>query len=82
MIYIQCENIYTIGFSQNIGYIFTLNINHVKKTLKFCEISEEDKWKVNFVKEIVDVKQNILQIDNNLMKTSELDDILSYITSC
>jgi len=43
---------------------------------------KEDKWKVDFAKEIVDVKQNILQIDNNLMKTSELDDILSYITSC
>ena len=54
----------------------------MKKTLKFSEILEQDKWKVDFVKEIVEVKQNILQIDNNLMTTSELDDIMSYLTSC
>ena len=62
--------------------IFTMKIKNVKKTLKFCEVMKEDNCKVDFAKEIVEVKQNILHIDNNLMKTSELDDILSFITSC
>ena len=76
---------------RNIAYIlretdcddlFKLKINQVKKTLKFCELKEEDKWKIDFVKEIVAVKQNELNINNNFMTTDELNDILSYITTC
>ena len=84
------KNVCTVT-GKNIAYIlretdcddiFKLKTEQVKKSLKFSELKDEDKWKIDFVKEIVAVKQNELHINNDLMTTEELNDILSYITTC
>ena len=62
--------------------IFTVRPNWLKNNLKFCEIQENDKWRVNFVQEIVNVKQNVLtldQDDNSFLTNEQLSDILDYI---
>ena len=61
--------------------IFEENIATIKKKLKFCNIKEDDKWKVDFVKEIVDIKQKVLEMDNNLMTNEEFDEIIAYLTT-
>ena len=33
--------------------------------LEFCETKQEDKWRLNFLKEIVNVQNNILNLDQN-----------------
>ena len=40
--------------------ILNINLHKFKKTYKFAETKDEDTWKVCFVREIVNVKQNIL----------------------
>ena len=54
-----------------------------KKQYKFCEMKTEDEWKLNFVKEIVDLKQNVLQIQDgpDQLTTEELDEILNFIVT-
>ena len=49
--------------------------------LEFCETKQEDKWRLNFVKESVNVKNNILTLDQNedSLTTEELEDIFHYI---
>ena len=61
--------------------IFKIKIDDVKKNHKFCELQEDDKWKVGFVKEIVNIGQNVCELDKNLMTKEELSDILVYLTT-
>ena len=61
--------------------IFSIKTDDVKKVHKFCETQEDDKWKVDFVKEIVNIGQNVLELDKKLMTKEELSDILVYLTT-
>ena len=61
--------------------IFSIKTDDVKKVHKFCETQEDDKWKVDFLKEIVNIGQNVLELDKNLMTKEELSDILLYLTT-
>ena len=61
--------------------IFSIKIDDVKKCHKFCETPEDDKWKIDFVKEIVNIGQNVFELDKNLMTKEELSDILVYLTT-
>ena len=66
------------------GYddIFEIRVGEVKKNFKFCDTEEMDKWKVDFAREIVDIKHNALELDQNLMTKEELNEILAYLTTC
>ena len=64
--------------------IFKVNKISIKKKFKFAPIQPADEWKVKFVKELTDVKQNVLSIPddpNGQFTPDELDDILNYITT-
>ena len=45
------------------------------------ETKQEDKWRLNFVKEIVNVKNNILTLDQyeDNLTAEEFEEILHYI---
>ena len=57
----------------------------MKKNVKFSEIRENKKWRVNLLKEIVNMKQNTLDLkndDNDAFLTGEqLNDILEYVST-
>ena len=61
--------------------IFEVNVNEIKKGYKVSELAENDSWKIDFVKEIVNVKQHVFELDDNQMTREELDDILAYLTT-
>jgi hypothetical protein len=64
--------------------IMTTSVSYFKKNVKFCELRDEDSWKVNFVKEMVNLKQNALKLDtagDEEFTHEELDDIISYIVT-
>ena len=63
--------------------IFDANPKTIKKELKFCEIKEDDAWRVNLVKEMINIKQNILTLDQNehALSNEELEEILDYVCS-
>ena len=65
--------------------IFSINPNWVKKKVKFCEISEENKWRVNLIKEIVDINQKVLDIKNNgedeFLSKEQLNDIINFVST-
>ena len=50
----------------------------VKNNLKFCPVSQEDVWKVNVVKELIDVKCNRTQIDN--LDIHQIDEIIQFLS--
>ena len=61
--------------------IFKVNPDSVKTEFQFAKISEENSWRVNFVKELVNLKQKVLQLDpdTNTLSEDELEEILNYI---
>ena len=65
------------------GYddIFAMKVDKIKESFQFCDIEENDRWKIDFVKEIVDVKQNVIELDQNVMTDEELEEILVYLTT-
>ena len=73
------ENI--IGGRKN---IMELTPNWIKKNISFSSILEHEAWRVNLIKEIVDLKHNILMLlstDDCLMTTEELDAIVIFAST-
>ena len=64
--------------------ILKMKPREIKRRYKFCEIQGEDDWKINFVKEITNIKQNVLELepDDNRFTTEELNDLLNYLVTC
>jgi hypothetical protein len=54
----------------------------IKKNIKFNTSSEENAWRVNLVKELTNVKQNTLSLNEheNSLTIEELDEILDYVS--
>ena len=60
------KNIRYVAEACGVEDIENIKTSQQKKTLKFCESSAEDAWKVKFLKEIVDVKQKVLFFNEDL----------------
>ena len=78
------KNIRHILTELNQSDIFKVKKHLIKKEYKFAQTMPVDEWKEKFVKELTDVKQNVLFIpdDNNgQFSSDELSEILDYITT-
>ena len=76
---------------KNIAYVLNatdydnlgeIDINEFMKKVKFCQISDENRWRVNLLKEIVDLKYNVVMLSNadeEALDTDELNEILDFI---
>ena len=61
-----------------------ININQVKKTMKFCEVDPSESWKANFIREVVNLKQNVLFLDDEaevVFENQDLDFIVEYLAT-
>ena len=58
-----------------------IDVNAMKKKVKFCQILDENRWRVDFAKEIVDLQYNVLVLneDEQALDTDELNEILDFI---
>ena len=65
--------------------IFKLKVSEIKKNYNFCVIEEENKWKVEIIKELTDVKQGSVYLEDedggNFLSRSEIDQILTHIST-
>ena len=55
--------------------ILSVTPNLLKRSLKFCNMKTEDKWRVNMIKEVTNIKQNMLKLEG--FSTEELDDSMN-----
>ena len=46
---------------------------------KYFPVPEEDEWKIRIVKELLEVKWNIGEIENIDVNTKEIDDLLKTL---
>ena len=64
--------------------IFKVKISCLKKNRNFCKIPENEKWRVNFVEEMLNIRQNVFKLDHNddsFLTSDQLSDILDYIST-
>ena len=73
--------------------IFKVKSRQVKSKFKFKELPKEQQWKVNMMKEITDIKHNVVVLssedqnelddhqDKNNFTVDELNEILSFIAT-
>ena len=63
-------------------------IEHIKtqevmKRVKFCDVPEENTWRGDFLRELVNVKNNVLILSEEgrevFFEKEELDDIIEYL---
>ena len=63
--------------------IFKTSIMKLKRYVRYCPIESQDNWRGNFIKEITNLKQNVLVLENDksesFMSIDELDEILNFI---
>jgi hypothetical protein len=56
----------------------------LKRKLKFSECSAERDWKIKMIKEIVDLKQNVLFLDDEsdvLFDNEDLESIVEFLST-
>ena len=66
--------------------ILKVKKSDLKKDLKFCAIEDENKWKVEIIKELVNVKQGKATLEGedggNMLTSTEIDEIITYLSTC
>ena len=78
------KNVNSVLKSLDETNILEVNVNNMKRNLKFHEIPKNLEWKVNLVKELTNLKLKILCVDfkdDLSLSTDEIDDILTYIAT-
>ena len=70
-----------IGHGQD---ILSINPTWLRKKIKFCEISEQEKWRVNFIKEITNINQMVLKLpatedEDSFLSSEQLNEILEHL---
>ena len=63
--------------------IMEVKVNDVKKNLKFAKIEEKEKYRIKFIREISNLKNNVLDFyeHEDQFNDDELNDILNYVSS-
>ena len=61
--------------------LFSVQPNMLKKKLKFCEIKTEEKWRVGMIREIVNIRQNILTLEGEGFTPEEFYEIIQYVST-
>ena len=72
-----CNNLSQISWSIGCS-VEDLSYTQIKRELKYCPAPENQKWKVNLLKELLELKWNILEIDGLL---EEDDPLVGWIDS-
>ena len=58
-----------------------INPNLIWENIKFCELKKEEAWRVPLIKELTNLRVNLLTLDqtNEALTNDELEDILEYV---
>ena len=56
----------------------------IKSKVRFCEISSSEMWRVNMIREITNINQNVLMFncdEENFLSRDQLQDIVDFIST-
>ena len=74
------KNVRYILTELNQSDIFNISKDFIKKNIRFQEVAVNNKWKIGFVRELTDVKQNVCLCKKTTMESSHLKKSLKLLT--
>ena len=78
---VTSRNIRNVLTETGFDDILYIKINEIKRNYRFCDTDQNDEWKINFVRELVNIRQNVLELKDNILTEEELDEILACVTT-
>ena len=65
------------------GDILDASPTWMKKNIKFSEIRNEDKWRVDLIREITNINQQVLQFDSedSFLSSDQLQEIVDFVST-
>lgn len=69
-------NLHYIMLLMNLNSINELSISNFIDYF-YYDLNDTDIWKITLLKELIDIRSNILELDN--LNTSEINDLIQYI---
>ena len=78
------QNIREILILMNSDSIEDINVKDMKRSMNFRPMAEKDKWRLDILKELVNVKHNKLEIDFNdgeNFSFNDIDDMINFIAT-
>ena len=78
------KNIREILILMNSDSIEDINVKDMKRSMNFRPMAEKDKWRLDILKELVNVKHNKLEIDFNdgeNFSFNDIDDMINFIAT-
>ena len=64
--------------------LFSVGRNWMKKNISFCKIDPADQWRVELIKEITNIRQGTLYLDDrddNFLSSDQFKSILDFVSS-
>ena len=66
--------------------LMKINPKWLKNKITFCEAEDNNKWRINMIKEIVNVNQNVLEFssseeNDSFLTRKELEEILEFVST-
>ena len=65
--------------------IVKIKVTELKKSFQFCRMEDANKWKVEMIKELVNVKQGTMFVEDEdheeFLTRKEIDDIINYVAA-
>ena len=58
-----------------------MNSGNLYKKMKYAPVPDLEKWKVDVVKDLIEVKWNLSEIENLEIDNEEIDDLLKIVCS-
>ena len=77
------RNLRKISDTTNNYNILKININQLKQDLNFEKVTDENLWKINMIKELVQVKQNemTIQFIDEKMPKEQIDNMIDLLST-
>jgi hypothetical protein len=73
--------VYILGKTGHQYNLLTVTPSILRRSLKFCDIQEEDKWRAKMISEVTDIKQNVLTLYGDGFRTEELNELIEFLSA-
>ena len=65
--------------------VFNIDIRKFTKNIALCHPIENNSWKVNLIKELTNLKLNLLGVqfsDGDELNRNEIQEMINYVSTC
>ena len=73
------QNLNLISEESDYENVLEASPKFISSLIKYAEVPEEEKWRIGFLQELLLIRENKLQIGQNLLSKEEVQDLINVI---